>query len=48
MALPASREDPSLDTVREGLDYLKTKMPSLDVDRVLSQYDALKRTHLRT
>ena len=36
-----------VDTAREGLAYLKTKMPSLDVERVLSEYEGLKRKHVR-
>jgi hypothetical protein len=36
-----------VDTAREGLVYLKTKMPSLDVERTLAAYEALKRKHLR-
>lgn len=36
-----------VDTVREGLVYLKSKMPSLDVDQVLAEYEALKRRALR-
>ena len=36
-----------VDTVRDGLVYLRTKLPALDVDRVLAEYEALKRKHVR-